>query len=473
MLTVLAVVGAASAPSGPAQFYLSQNAFAQSPHLVATLVEESLPTFSAAISRFMRTRCEADAQTPLVDSNPCLGSIAYDCGGLSFEILHARDAAVEFTDFGVRVRVDEVSAGARAPLADVLVGRACPSHPCVTNTTDETVSLDARGRAKRHLCPTAPCDVGCRRITCGGDDAFTARITFALDLDLRWAGVPRYGRDTTEMRPRYDRDAAEIRPRYDRYTTEMRPGRGKHTAEMWPSCCANGVTQAAAAAVSRWYDRTRLTRGRWPRSRRYATTTRPSHVIIGGRHVSRHRPATCQVRVDTTTATCDHRVRAALDELRSACHVDGDNPHLAAITARLVGDASGEGGALQRREPTPGHVAHDPPSESLDAPPLLGPRSIEIAISHVAGAALEAALNSEYCSPLGEYAALHGSSVCYAPRDVHCASDGIVITADVSLKLLLGGDSSARVYRDPNLRAMQAEWASQPLHSVMIIVITT
>ncbi len=53
------------------------------------------------------------------------------------------------------------------------------------------------------------------------------------------------------------------------------------------------------------------------------------------------------------------------------------------------------------------------------------------------------------------------------------ASEGIVITADVSLKLLLGGDSSARVYRDPNLRAMQAEWASQPLHSVMIIVITT
>ena len=53
------------------------------------------------------------------------------------------------------------------------------------------------------------------------------------------------------------------------------------------------------------------------------------------------------------------------------------------------------------------------------------------------------------------------------------ASEGIVITADVSLKLLLGGASSARVYRDRNLRAMQAEWASQPLHSVMIIVITT
>ena len=125
------------------------------------------------------------------------------------------------------------------------------------------------------------------------------------------------------------------------------------------------------------------------------------------------------MRVDTTTATCDHRVRAALDQLRSACHVDGDNPHLAAITARLVGDASGEGEPLQRREPAPGHVARGPSSEPLDSPPLLGPRSIEIAISHVAGAALEAALNSEHCSPLGEYAALHGSSMCYAPRDLH------------------------------------------------------
>ena len=50
------------------------------------------------------------------------------------------------------------------------------------------------------------------------------------------------------------------------------------------------------------------------------------------------------------------------------------------------------------------------------------------------------------------------------------AADGIVITADVSLKLLLGGTSSARVYRDPNRFATPTEWASQPLHSAFATV---